>query len=160
MCKFLGQSQSLHTFHLLGPMRDDTYTGHFTSCANSWAVNSQYPWDQSEQGALFANVAISSCLQNCSPDFVLTIPPSRLDAPGKPRLLNMAAVTSGKIPPRRFRPENKSVSYKHGDVFDVFLSIFESSFFYFFLTKTTTKDLQHDCAAMAELAYLWYVSAR
>jgi hypothetical protein len=38
------------------------------------------------------------------------MPPSRLDAAGYPRLVNMALVTSGKIPPNRFRPETHKVN--------------------------------------------------
>lgn len=63
----------------------------------------------------------------------LTMPPRRLDAAGNPRLLNMALVTRGNTPPRRFRPYN-------------IISKSEKTFM-------GIVDLQHDCAAMAELAY-------
>lgn len=71
-----------------------------------------------------------------------TIPPSKLEAAGKPRFRNIASVTRGNTPPRTFRPSH------HRLISHVIPQ------------NQPPEILQNDCAAIAELAYRWYVSAR
>lgn len=78
-----------------------TYASELASGANLWAKEGQNPWNQSKDRTLLPHVSSLSGERNGGKR---TMAPRRLEASGKPRFVNMAAVTRGNTPPSKFRP--------------------------------------------------------